>query len=122
MIGDVPVEEDGSVRFTVPAGKLIYFQAIDENGLAVQLMLKGFAFSFSARPPERTPTKTTPGRFGARASKLNQMLSKGHHDVKLTPDELNRITLWLDCNSNFYGAYHDLEKQIKGEVVLPTID
>jgi hypothetical protein len=237
VIGEVPVEEDGSVRFTVPTGKPIYFQAIDENGLAVQSMQsatyvhpgetltcqgchepkhkagsaprhlamaakrmprkltpgptgshpltfprlvqpvldkkcvgchakeekapdlsgtiatwdrpdygagkkawsasyialtsgdytngnpqKGFAFSFSARPPERTPTKTTPGKFGARASKLYQMLSKGHHDVKLTDEELKRITLWLDCNSNFYGAYHDLEKQAKGEVVMPLIE
>jgi len=29
------------------------------------------------------------------------------------------ITLWLDCNSNFYGACHDLGKQSHGEVVLP---
>ncbi len=83
--------------------------------------LKGFAFAFSARPPQRTPTKTTPGEFGARASKLYELLSKGHYDVKLTPEELKRIILWLDCNSNFYGAHHDLEEQAAGEVVLPSI-
>jgi hypothetical protein len=32
---------------------------------------------------------------------------------------MRRITLWLDCNSNFYGAYTDLEQQARGEVVRP---
>jgi len=236
VLGEVPVEEDGSVSFTVPAGKTIYFQALDEKGVAIQSMQsatyvhpgekltcqgcheprhgaisrpkislatkhspqvltpgptgsrpltfprlvqpildskcvdchakqkkapdlsakltswqrsgygggkrmwsssyialttgnynegkpqKGFAFAFSARPPDRTPTSTVPGQFGAQASKLYVMLSKGHHDVKLTPDELSRIALWLDCNSNFYGAYRNLEKQAEGQVVLPLIE
>jgi hypothetical protein len=62
---------------------------------------------------------STPGQVGARASKLYQMLAAGHHAVKLTDGEMRRITLWLDCNSNFYGAYHDPEKQARGEMVMP---
>ena len=238
MLGTVPVEKDGSVNFTVPAGKLIYFQALDENGLAVQSMQsvtythpgetltclgchesrhkasvpaasvktalrrkpstlkeagvgsypvcyprlvqpvldkkcvpchtknakkkapnltggpgswkrggygggtliwsksyisltidskyseggpqKGFAFAFSGRPPGRTPTRTVPGQFGARGSKLYTHLKK-HHDLKLTPEELSRITLWLDANSLFYGAYFDLEAQRKGKFVMPKL-
>ena len=38
VLGTVPVESDGSVHFTAPAGKAIYFQALDGNGLAVQSM------------------------------------------------------------------------------------
>jgi hypothetical protein len=38
VLGTVPVEEDGSVFFTVPANKEIFFQALDEQGLAVQSM------------------------------------------------------------------------------------
>jgi len=34
--GVVPVEEDGSAHFVVPADKNIFFQALDENYLAVQ--------------------------------------------------------------------------------------
>lgn len=34
--GVVPVEEDGSAYFEVPANKNIYFQALDENYMAVQ--------------------------------------------------------------------------------------
>ena len=60
-----------------------------------------------------------PGKDGARVSKLYQMLSRGHHEVKLTDEEMRRITVWLDCNSNFYGAYHDTEKQARGEIVKP---
>lgn len=60
-----------------------------------------------------------PGKDGARVSKLYNILSKGHHNVMLTDEEMRRITLWLDCNSNFYGSYLDCEKQAKGEVVKP---
>ena len=61
------------------------------------------------------------GDVGAGGSKLYKMLKKGHYKVKLTDEEMYRITLWLDCNTNFYGAYHETQKQGKGEVVMPTI-
>jgi hypothetical protein len=38
IIGTVPVEADGSAYFKVPALKELYFQALDEDGLAVQSM------------------------------------------------------------------------------------
>ncbi|MBR2694244.1 MAG: NPCBM/NEW2 domain-containing protein [Thermoguttaceae bacterium] len=38
VLGTVPVEEDGSAYFTVPVNVPIYFQALDENGVAVQSM------------------------------------------------------------------------------------
>jgi hypothetical protein len=38
VIGTVPVEEDGSAYFNVPARADIYFQALDENFMAVQRM------------------------------------------------------------------------------------
>ena len=41
--------------------------------------------------------------------------------VRLDPEELRRITLWLDCNSNFYGAYHDTRAQGEGRKVTPAI-
>ncbi|MDR1480422.1 MAG: hypothetical protein LBJ00_15925 [Planctomycetaceae bacterium] len=68
--------------------------------------------------------RTTPGKFGARNSKLYTMLKKGHHDVKLPQDELHRITLWLDCVSIFYGVYEKEggKTQLKGEIALPTLE
>ncbi|MHC4199447.1 MAG: HzsA-related protein, partial [Planctomycetota bacterium] len=41
VLGTVPVEEDGSVHFRVPAGIDIYFQALDGNGMVVQTMRSG---------------------------------------------------------------------------------
>ena len=38
VLGTVPVEEDGSVYFQAPTNKAIYFQALNERGLAVQSM------------------------------------------------------------------------------------
>lgn len=63
-----------------------------------------------------------PGKVGAKASRLLPLLKKGHYNVKLTKAEWRRITLWLDCNSNFYGAYKETEKQARGEVVMPQIN
>jgi hypothetical protein len=38
LLGTVPVESDGSAWFRVPAGKPLYFQAVDAQGRAVQTM------------------------------------------------------------------------------------
>ena len=38
LLGTVPVEADGSAYFRAPAGKPLYFQAVDEQGRAVQSM------------------------------------------------------------------------------------
>ncbi len=38
VLGVVPIEEDGSVRFLLPAGKPVLFQVLDENGFAYQTM------------------------------------------------------------------------------------
>ena len=218
VLGTAPVEEDGSAYFKVPTGVGIYFQALDEKGLAVQTMrsatylhpgenltcvgchepkhtsvsnpdserplamrrppsklqpeptgsypltfprlvqpvldtkcvpchekraltapcLRGDQFgkngwseSFSTLKDRawgmsggngialKEPQYSIPGQVGARASRLYVMLSRGHNNVKLTPEQMRRITLWLDCNSNFYGAYHDIEKQARGEIVRP---
>jgi hypothetical protein len=40
-LGTVPVESDGSAYFEAPVGKEIYFQAIDDKGMAVQSMRSG---------------------------------------------------------------------------------
>jgi len=41
ILGQVPVEEDGSAHFFVPSGKFVYFQLLDENGMMVQSMRSG---------------------------------------------------------------------------------
>ncbi|MBM3879826.1 MAG: hypothetical protein FJ387_08920 [Verrucomicrobia bacterium] len=217
VLGVAPVEADGSAYFRMPAGAPVYFQLLDEQGLAVQTMrsdtyvhpgehlscvgchanrhgtpkMPGQAPPMALRRPPSALRPEAPGAYpltfprlvqpvldtqcvechdnepeapslrgdrlakfgwseafhtlrplawgksggngialkerqysipgqeGARVSKLYQLLAAGHYDVRLTPEQRRRITLWLDCNSNFYGAYTDVERQARGEVVRP---
>ena len=50
LLGTVPVEADGSARFTLPARKPVYFQALDAEGFAIQSM-RSITY---AQPGERT--------------------------------------------------------------------
>jgi len=38
VLGTVPVETDGSAYFRAPAGVIVFFQALDERGMAIQTM------------------------------------------------------------------------------------
>ncbi len=221
VLGTVPVEADGSAHFEVPPNIPVYFQALDEQGRAIQTM-RSLAYVHrgehltclgchepKASTPSNVAVKTTPlalqrrpsklqrdvegswpltfsrlvqpvidkhcaachaseeeapsfshepgkygwsqayrtlapfawakhggngwlsknetsyslaGQVGARGSTLLPLLEQGHYDVKLRPDELYRITLWLDLNSNFYGVYHDLIAQAQGQYVPPILE
>jgi len=44
ILGDVPVQPDGSVRFTVPADKAVYFQLLDENRMELRRMRSFISF------------------------------------------------------------------------------
>ena len=222
VLGTVPVESDGSVYFTMPTGCAVYFQAIDDRGLAVHTMRsetylhpgetlscigchedKNATFKRTTQPLalKRAPSKLkreAPGAFpltfprlvqpvldarcvtchdkekkapslrgdkfakhgwsdgmttlnkyawgmaggngairrngrsysiptkdGALVSKLYGVLTGKEHtkrlDGKLTSAEFRRITMWLDCNSNFYGAYVETEAQAAGKVVKPKL-
>lgn len=54
---------------------------------------------------------------GSATSGLLKMLKKGHHNVKLTQDELDTISAWIDLNIPFIGEYDEMndwdEKAIK---------
>lgn len=222
VLGTVPVEADGSAYFKAPAGKPIYFQAIDQRGTAVQSMRSATYLHAGERltcqgcherkhdPPSRPAelplalrrppaaiapdvegsnpfnfvrlvqpvlerncvschaekkaidlsgaiegahgwtrsyanlagkygfyfhvgngsintgvhggSRTTAGKFGARASELMKYLEPSHYDVQLSAEERHRVALWLDCNSEFYGSYENTESQARGEVVWPTLE
>ncbi len=66
-------------------------------------------------------SRSQAGKVGAQASRLWPYLKQGHYGVVLSPEEWHRIALWLDCNSNFYGAYENTEAQGKGQRVMPKI-
>jgi len=67
-------------------------------------------------------SRGTPGGIGARASRLLALLAEGHHGLELPPGELRRLTLWLDCNADFFGAYEETDAQAAGEVVKPRLE
>ena len=218
-LGIVPVEEDGSVYCEAPVGKAIYFQLLDEKGMAVQSMrsatyvhpgeslsclgchedkwnpaskygsplamrrapskivpeVAGGAIPFNYIQLVKKPvfdrkcvechlkypkapdmsypslarndlafsypgehkalamlgvggSRTTPARFGARASGIMKSLTTRpeHKDLQLTADDWRRITLWLDLNSNEIGWIGNDRKQLAaqkaGEARWPPVD
>ena len=60
---------------------------------------------------------TRPGHFGARGSRLMQMLLEGHEDVSLDHEEISRLATWMDANALFYGTFdpEDQARQRRGE-------
>ena len=46
-----------------------------------------------------------PRTLGSAASPLLKMVDGRHHDVKLTPEELRKVKLWIDASAVFPGTY-----------------
>ena len=44
ILGDVPVEQDGSAHFEVPADTAVYFQLLDENRMELRRMRSFISF------------------------------------------------------------------------------
>jgi len=227
VLGTVPVEADGSAHFAAPARKPLYFQALDERGMALQTMRSATYLqpgeevscvgcheprttapaSSAPLAARRAPSAIEPGpdgtrpfsfprlvqpvldrscvschgdeqpaggvsltatiddrwtrsyvaltggqtfwqgdtneanaaaalvprfggwnsvystaaggRYGARGSRLMQLLLAGHHDVRLDPESLERLVTWIDANGLFYGTFDPAEqaKQLRGEII-----
>ena len=82
----------------------------------------GFYYNSTNGSIARDGSRTIPGEFGAKGSKLMSYLEKSHYGVELTAKERRRITLWLDANCDFFGAYEDTKAQTAGRIVVPTLD
>ncbi len=67
-------------------------------------------------------SRTIPGAFGARAAKLFDYLNGQHYDAKPSQEDIYRLALWLDCNSEFFGAYENTGAQSRGEPVTPSLE
>ena len=46
-----------------------------------------------------------------------KMLLAGHNKVKLSADDIDRLTTWMDANALFYGTFDpaDQARQQRGE-------
>jgi hypothetical protein len=77
---------------------------------------------FNITYPVHGGSRSIPGKAGALYSKLLPYCKSSHYNVSLTANELRRIVLWLDCNSNELGAYMNASLQRQGRLVWPEID
>ncbi len=67
-------------------------------------------------------SRSIPGRFGARNSKIGQALMNETHRRAVAPEDRRKIIVWLDCNSLRLGSYIREDAQLKGGLVWPTLD
>jgi len=81
------------------------------------VLIHHVAYTAWGMPHNNYEPLTEPDRFGARASRLVELLDKGHYDVKLSDDEWDRLVTWIDANALFYGTFDpkDQAKQQRGE-------
>jgi hypothetical protein len=84
---------------------------------AYNALISRVAYTAWSMPEGNYEPITEPGRFGARPSALTKLLLDGHHDVKLTGDEWERLNTWMDANALFYGTFNreDKARQQRGE-------
>ncbi len=61
ILGTVPIEADGSVNFRLPPGQAVFFEMLDENGMAIHVM-RSFTY---VMPGENR------GCFGCHESNMN---------------------------------------------------
>jgi hypothetical protein len=68
-------------------------------------------------PQDNHEPLTLPDQFGARPSKLTQLLASGHEGVTLSDEDWQRLITWMDANALFYGTFNpdDQARQQRGE-------
>jgi len=57
--------------------------------------------------PEGDYHLLTPLEFHVDTSELIQMLKKGHHNVKLSPEQWDRLFTWIDLNVPYWGSWSE---------------
>jgi hypothetical protein len=67
-------------------------------------------------------SRTIPGRFGARNSRIGKALLNSNHREAVPAPERRAMILWLDSNSLRLGAYRREEAQLNGDLVWPELD
>ncbi len=56
-------------------------------------------------PKEQNVHYLPPKTVGSHTSSLMKMVMEGHWDVKLSREELVRLSTWIDSNAQYYGTY-----------------
>ena len=71
------------------------------NAAYTEIWSKGMVHCVGGGPAEIQPARS----WGASVSRLVKALDKGHYDVKLSPEEMERLTTWVDLNAPYYPSY-----------------
>jgi len=115
-------------------GKCVKCHAAEGKGprdLSYRALKEGYTFWFSGAMAWNICSKysgihggsrTIPGRFGARSSRIGKALLKEPHTKAVSTMERRKIILWLDSNSLRLGAYRHEQAQLRGELVWPMLD
>ena len=92
ILGTVPVEEDGSANFEIPADTFVYFQLLDEQGRMIQSMRSGTI----VRPGENQ------GCIGCHEDRLDAVPPQGAVKAIMRPASKLELPKWLgDKPQNF---------------------
>jgi hypothetical protein len=94
----------GCHDFGKPAGeKLLLVRDRSEtfNAAYTELWRKRAITAIGAGPAEIQQARS----WGSHASKLVQVLRNGHNDVRLSPEEFDRLLTWIDINAPYYPTY-----------------
>jgi hypothetical protein len=101
-----------------PEGKVVLTgEPAGEFSRSYNALIAFVVYTAWGNPENNFEPLTAPDRLGARASKLVGLLDRGHYDVKLSPEEWDRLVTWIDANALFYGTFNDeaQKKQLRGE-------
>lgn len=91
LLGVVPVEEDGSAHFEVPADTFVYFQLLDENGLMIHSMRSGTI----VRPGENQ------GCIGCHEDRLHAVPPRRTVQALLRGPSKLELPTWMDAPRDF---------------------
>jgi hypothetical protein len=67
-------------------------------------------------------SRSIPGLVGAHYSRMGKALLENHRGRRISEEEYRLVCLWLDLNSPRLGAFNDVAKQERGELVWPDLD
>ena len=133
VLGTVPVEPDGSAYFRAPAGIPVSFQALDENGMAVQTM-RSLTYlqpgehtscvgchehrtsapntRFATLAGQREPSEIAPGPDGSKpfnyAILVQPVLDRHCVECHLGPDAEGDVDLSGTSEGQFTASYNAL--------------
>ena len=98
--GDVPLQPDGSVRITVPAGELLLFQGIDADGHAVRQHSRVFAL-----PPGHTvDTGVRPQHYSAQCAACHGVIDGGAYIGLLGTADVPAVSMDFDTDAAAVNA------------------